>query len=386
MKRILKGIIVVYCHEFTNVIRDGGILLFLLFLPLVYPILYSLIYNPEIVRDVKMVIVDNDRSATSRQLARQLDATQEIAVIGYAANLNEGKRTMHEHECFGILVIPADFNRNIGRDEQAIAVLYSDMSLLLRYRAFLVAATDVAQQFGTDLQLQKSTELGITSSIFPTEDFLPITSVYMGNTKGGLDSFVMPGVLVLIIHQCLILAIGMVGGGHHERKRMGYLVTYPTNSVFISIIGRTLCYMTMILPATIFLVYYVPLIFSFPMAGNIFEILLFLMPMLLACIFFGFCFQLIVYERETVFMLWVATSIILLFLSGLTWPRYAMPQLWQVIGGIFPSTWGVEGFIKMSSNGASLWQVCDEYIMLWILTIGYFILACIVQRNLLKKQ
>lgn len=48
----------VYCREFKMVTHDVGIILFFMFLPLAYPIIYSLIYNPELVKDVSMVVVD----------------------------------------------------------------------------------------------------------------------------------------------------------------------------------------------------------------------------------------------------------------------------------------------------------------------------------------
>lgn len=369
-----QQLIDVCCREFKMVIHDGGVLLFLLFLPLAYPIIYSLIYNPEIVRDVEMVVVDNDRSALSRQLVRSLDATQEIRVVGYASNLDEGKHAMHSHECFGLLLIPDGFSEKINRGEQADAVLFSDMSLLLRYRAFLVAATNVAMEMGSNIQFDKAAALGSNSPV-SSSDIMPVSSVYMGNITAGFDSFVMPGVVILILHQCIILAIGMVGGAYREKLRNRIPIESVTDSVTVSMLGRTLCYFTLILVPMLFLVYYVPLIFSFPMAGNIFEILLFLLPMVLSCIFFGFCFQTIVYERESVFILWVATSIMILFLSGLTWSRYAMSPLWQAVGNVLPATWGIDGYVKMNTTGASLSQVSEEYVMLWILAIGYALIA-----------
>ena len=51
LKKIIKGIYIVYCREFKLIIKDKGLMLFLCFLPLVYPVLYSLIYNPELVKD-----------------------------------------------------------------------------------------------------------------------------------------------------------------------------------------------------------------------------------------------------------------------------------------------------------------------------------------------
>ena len=49
LKKIIKGIYIVYCREFKLIIKDKGLMLFLCFLPLVYPVLYSLIFNPEVV-------------------------------------------------------------------------------------------------------------------------------------------------------------------------------------------------------------------------------------------------------------------------------------------------------------------------------------------------
>ena len=46
---------------------------------------------------------------------------------------------------------------------------------------------------------------------------------------------------------------------------------------------------------------------------------------------------------------------------------------------MLPATWGVEGFIKMSSNGSSLAQVSHEYLMLWILAAAWWAAGWVVQ-------
>ena len=81
----------VYCREFKMVTHDVGIILFFMFLPLAYPIIYSLIYNPELVKDVSMVVVDHDRTALSRELVRKMDACDQAHVIGYATDLGDRK-------------------------------------------------------------------------------------------------------------------------------------------------------------------------------------------------------------------------------------------------------------------------------------------------------
>lgn len=381
----MKQFIQAYIKELRLITHDVGIILFLAFLPLAYPIIYSLIYNPELVRDVKMVVVDHDRTSASRELVRNLDATQEVYVIGYAPDLHEAQKAMHSHKCYGILEIPEGFNKKIGRGETANAALYSDMSLLLRYRGFLVASTNVAQEMGAEILNKKLDTTVPLAETIAVNDPMPVQNVSLGNLESGFDSFIMPGVLVLILQQCLILALGMAGGAKHERSDLiGFGAGQGTHSVISSTLGQGFAYLTVILLPTIYILHYVPLIFSFPMAGNPLEIFAFILPMLISSIALGLCFQGVCWERESVFVLWVVTSVAFLFLSGLTWPRYAMPGFWKALSDMVPASFAVEGFIKMNTNGASLAQVSPDYIALWIQAGVYTVLAFIIQKFVVR--
>ena len=381
IRNLFSQLLFVYRHEFYLTFHDGGILLFFLFLPLAYPIIYSLIYNPEVVRDVKMVVVDHDMTATSRELVRRMDATQEAWVTGYAADLNEARRAMDSHHCYAILEIPEGFERRIGRLETGNAVMYCEMSLLLRYRGFLGAATNVAMDMGAKITETRIDEIAPLAETIAPEDIMPIANISMGNIENGFDSFIMPGIVILILHQCLILATCMAGGAKREDPRLiGYRPVNEMPSVLMTMAGQMLCYITIIFVPSIFLYHYVPLIFSFPMAGNPFEQLVFLTPMVIAALSLGFIIQAFVAQRESVFIVWVVTSVMFLFLSGLTWPQYAMPGFWKAVSDIVPATWGIEGFIRMNTNGASLAQVREPYINLWILSGAYFVVAYFVHR------
>lgn len=387
IKRQVRELFLVYCREFKLVLHDAGLILFFTFLPLAYPVVYSLIYNPEVVRDVKYIVVDNDRSAMSRELVRKIDACQGAQSIGYAANLGEARHAMDSHKCYGILEIPDGFEKAAGRGETANAVLYCEMSLMLRYKSLLMSATDVMMEMGSELQTRKIEEIAPLAATISTGDLLPIHNVTMGNIESGFDSFIMPGVIILILHQCIILASGMAGGARKESARLiGYDSFNSQPSVFMTMLGQMLCYFTLLIIPMIFLVHYVPLIFAFPMNTTVTEVFTFLLPMVIACLGLGFCFQGVVKERETVFVLWVVTSVLFLFLSGLTWPRYAMSGFWLFLSDCIPGTWGVEGFIRMETNGASLSQVRECYINLWILAGIYMALAYVVQRWVVRPQ
>ena len=63
-----------------------------------------------------------------------------------------------------------------------------------------------------------------------------------------------------------------------------------------------------------------------------------------------------------------------------------MPEIWKIIGAIIPSTWGIEGFVRMNTTGASISDVHDAFINLWILTGVYFITACLAYRYQIWKD
>lgn len=387
IKQRIMNFLRVYCHEFSLVLHDQGLLLFFFFLPIAYPIIYSLIYNPELVKEVEMVVIDSDRTTLSRKLTRMMDACDEVRVIGYASDLPEARRALNEHKAYAILQIPEGFARSIGRGETGNAVMYSDMSLLIRYRGFLLASTSVMQEIGAEiLAADINQDIPLATTVV-SGDLLPIHDISLGNIRSGFDSFIMPGVLILILHQVIVLAVGMAGGAKRENPRLvGYNPVNVAPSVLSTMIAQALCYFTIIGVPMIFLIHYVPMMFRFPMAGNFLQEIAFLTPMVIAACGVGYVYQAFVREREEVFISWVFSSVLFLFLSGLIWPIYAMPPIWKALAYICPSTWGVEGFIKMSSNGSSLAQVSGDYINLWILAGAWWILGWVVRKWIVRPQ
>lgn len=381
MKNILRQFYHAFLSEFRLVKGDMGVLIFFLLLPIAYPIVYSLIYNPELVREVPIVVVDNDRSQMSRELVRRLDATQGTWVKGYALDLNDARKAVNSHEAYGILEIPEGFAKRIGRDQQGEAVMYCEMSLMLRYKALLVSATDVMQDLGAKITTERIDRIAPLAETISSGEIMPIENIQLGNIEGGFDSFVMPGILILILQQAMMLAIGMCGGAKREHPELAfYNPAGKTPGTLVMMAGQTLTYLVIMIVPVLYVLHYVPLMFKFPIEGDLLQKFLFILPMLFATAGLGFILQGVVRERESVFVIWVVTSLVFLFLSGLTWPGYAIKGVWRFLSDCVPATWGVEGFIKMNTNGASIAQVGHAYRMLWLLAAIYYLLGYLVQR------
>jgi ABC-2 type transport system permease protein len=55
-----------------------------------------------------------------------------------------------------------------------------------------------------------------------------------------------------------------------------------------------------------------------------------------------------------------------------------MPAIWKYAGYLIPSSFGIQGFVKINSMGAALWDVSFEYRMLWLQTGIYFLITCLI--------
>ena len=89
-QRVVQGIydlFYIWRQEFRTTLRDQGVLIFFILVPLVYPLIYSFIYTNETLRDVPAVVVDCSHSSLSRQYVRMLDASPDIRVVSQCADM-----------------------------------------------------------------------------------------------------------------------------------------------------------------------------------------------------------------------------------------------------------------------------------------------------------
>ena len=83
----------IWKDELKNVFKDEGVLIFFFLVPFAYPLLYSFIYNNEVVHEAKMVVVDQSDSYLSREFTRRVNATPDVEVVAVRADMEEAKPT-----------------------------------------------------------------------------------------------------------------------------------------------------------------------------------------------------------------------------------------------------------------------------------------------------
>lgn len=384
-QRVIQGIydmFYIWKQEFRTTFRDQGVLIFFILVPLVYPLIYAFIYTNETIREVPAVAVDNSRSSLSREYLRKVDATPDVNIVTYCADMEEAKLMMKDRKAYGVIYIPADFSDNIARGKQTQVSLYCDMSGLLYYKALLLANTNVSLAMNADIKVERagnSTERQDEITAYPIE----YEDVALYNPTNGFAAFLIPVVLMLIIQQTLLLGIGLSAGTAREHNQFRDLVPINRhyNGTLRIVMGKGLSYFMVYSLVSVYILCVVPWIFKLNRIAIPGELALFILPYLAACIFFSMTASIAIRNRETCMLLFVFTSVPLLFLSGISWPAVAIPPFWKYFSYIFPSTFGINGYVRINSMGATLNEVAFEYRALWLQAGFYFITACLVYRR-----
>jgi len=376
----------VWWDELLELVKDEGILIFIILLPLAYPLLYAMIYNTETQRQLPICVVDDCMTDRSRDLIRRVDATQEVKVLAHCVSMAEAQELMRQREVFGILRIPREFDLRLWRGEQAVVGLYSDLTSMLYYKVEYLAVINVVQELNRNIKVQEHQHNTTAREEELARWPIRFEEVKLYNSAGGFAAFLIPPVLMLILQQALCLGVGMSMGRSRERFRG--LVIPPTKhykNTLAIVLGKGLVHFLLFLLMGFYMTICVTRWFGLPQLGHFAELLGFLVPYLLACTYMAMFWSHFIFRREDCILLFVFMSIPLLFLTGVSWPGASIPPFWKAVSTIFPSTWGANAYVRIQSMGASLGDCHREIMNLWILAAIYFLLSCSLYMYEIRK-
>ncbi len=371
----------IWMREFRLIFSDVGVMVLIFAVPLVYPMLYSFIYYPEVVREMPVAVVDMSRSSESRKFTRNLDATPDLKVLTADVSMEEAITLFKNREIRGIVQIPASFSADIALKRQTTVSAYADMEFFLFYKALMTGTSFVTLETGKQIQVNTLMNDGSTQQQAEiTAEPLKLVDNAMANQGGGFASYGIPAALILIIQQTLIIAIGILAGTARERHVFGTLVPMDRKRLgtLRLVIGKSAAYFTIYALLCVYMLGMIPQWFGYGQSADITELIALITPFILSSIFMGLTLSVIFKNRESSMMLYLFTSIPLLFLSGIIWPLSNFSPVWLVVREIFPSSNAIFGFIKMNSLGASIYETRKEILTLWVQAGVYFLTACLV--------
>lgn len=391
-KKIILGLDITwfeFVDELKTIFKDQGAMLIMFIAVFSYPVVYSIAYEKNVVRDIPVTVVDLDNTASSRQMIRMLGATKEISVAQEVGSLREARQIFWDGNSKGVILIPEGFEKQLLKGFQASLSVYCDASYFLLYKETLGATIQATGTLSAGVEIKRLMSAGSgEEQAMQQRDPIPSKFYNLYNPAGSYGSYVMPGIILIILQQTLLIGIGMIGGAGKERRNNQVVKSgvRVKQGMFSVIFGKGMAYFIIYLPSLAFTLIYLPKLFGFPDKGNFADVCILLVPYLFSVIFLGLMISMLFRRREHSIMTLVFASPIVLFVSGMSWPASSIPRLLYHLSHVFPSTSMIPAFLRIRTMGVSINDVRPELIFMMIQMVIYFLLAVLSYKISVIKQ
>ncbi len=380
MFRMIDLLFKVTLTEWKAFAKDPAVMLIVFFGVVFYAFYYPYPYKNQVANKAPAAIVDLDHSAMSHQIIRAASAMQEDTIVAVYENELEAQQALADEKIYGYMKIPQGLEADLRKGQNASVGIYCHGGFILLYGNVATAFTTAAMSVGATTQVKRIVMQGHSlSEAMAIRDPIPTRFFRMFNASGGYGIYAVSAVLMIILQQTLLVAVGVMGGPRKNRHFKVFKDNDETEGapLLIRYFGRSLAYILHYLVALFFFKFVIYHVFGFPDRGNIGLVLLFGLLFFGAVVNMGMWIAQFFRHRETALLVFASVPIFVVFASGFSWPSGNMLCAIQMIAAFIPSTYAIPAWLSIQNIGANFQEVSHNLIRLFELSVFYLFLGLI---------
>lgn len=360
--------------EFHNLLEPRfSLLLIILLLPLAFTLLFGDVYHENVVKNIPLVIYDQDQTHTSRTLTQFYVDSERFNTVAYVDTQEELEEFLRSGKAKVALGIPRDFSKNLRRGLGTEIILEVNSANNMFANAALTSAQEINRTFTVAAGQRLLEGLGEVP-----DDAMRLTyPVRLGiriinNPTNGYTPFMLSGLMMNGLQIALMLVFTPLA--IRELKRKTYSKEVGTWKILFA--KALPCWLTAIVAFFISLAV-MHVLFDVPVKGSLFDLLLisgaYSLFVLCALGLFAACSPNEVMSIEAP-LLYIMPG---LLYSGLSWPTFSMNSPAYYISRLFPLQYSGDCVrdILLSGYGPTLWQ---EIGYMLLLSLIFFGITCVI--------
>jgi len=286
-----------------------------------------------------------------------------------------------------MIFIDNNFDSNIKLYKGATLKLYLNTNRFLPSNDINIAVNEAVIDYNTGIKL-KFFELAGYSPEQAKELTEPlryeVRSLF--NFTESYGDFLVPGILILVIQQTLIIGLAESMAKEREENTLGGLNEMSRGNIFSMIQGKGALYLILYSAYSFFFFTFHYWLFNIKLEKSIFALSVFTLLLIIAAIYFTI-FIASFFKRKIIALQFLTLTTYPIFLiSGYSWPAFCMPQWVKYAAGCLPSTPYLAAFTRITKMGANIQQTMPELYHLLGLTIVLYLAAHLRLKSLTKKQ
>ncbi len=380
----MKNFLSLLKREFSLFFQNKVLLVLFLGAPIMYGVLIGGVYKKGKVTNLPIIVVDEDKSPLSKQLIDMFNESEVIYVAEVLNDAFQAKDKALAHEATVVVNIPRNFSSDVNYNRTTELTLFVNASNTLTSNYAMMAVNVAAGTMKAGIQIKAQQKKGVPEFV-ATQQYEPFkTTIIKQNIRSGnYLYFMLPGVLLTVLQQVMMLALALSFASEFEKGTFKDLVNRSSN-VFVLILVKILPYILMSI-LILGLYYGYSLYYRMPMHLDSLLFYGYTFLFLLAVAFIGILVSIAIPSqlKATEILMVIATPSFIL--SGFTWPLSQMPDWIVAIAKVIPLTHYLQIFRTMIIEQGASSYVQSSVWGLAIIAIVTFVLSVILLQLKINK-
>ncbi len=347
---VLRRILAIQRKEWMHIGRDASVLYFAIGMPLVLLALFGYAVSFDL-DHIRTVVVDEDRTAQSRDLVAHLGAGETFDVIGEVESAEAAEAVFRRGGARMAVVIPPGYGRGMERGDEVRVQLLIDAADNTSAQTIL----GYAARFAGHVRLAQVKE--VTGRSPPLLE-ARIRALY--NPEGRSAVFLVPGLIAIIQAMMAVVLTALAVAREWERGSMEQLFATPVGRLEI-VVGKLAPYfvigvaqLLIVLAAGLFL-------FDLPVRGSLVVLAALSTTFLLAALAQGLLISVVARNQMAATQMAAMSSMLpAMMLSGFVLPIANMPTVLQWFTNVIPARHFVHGLRAVMLRDAPLEHVIGD--------------------------
>jgi ABC-2 type transport system permease protein len=345
--------------EFKRIFSNSVLMAIFFGAPVGYGILFGNVYQQAKVKDLPIVIVDQDQSPATDKIIDAFEDNEGLHVKDVRPVPGDIKNEMPTNQYIAVITFPNDFEKDLLQKKHPEVRVDLNMANILNANTASNQINTVLMTINAGIEIEGLKKQGLhPDQAKAAYESFKINFNKLYNSTGNYVTFMLPGLLAAIMQQIIFLAMALVFSRDFEDGYFGKLTQESKSSVF-HIALKAMPFLIM-LP---FMWLIISLILSFFNVGvDVINLQMLILTSLLtfASMFIGMLFSIAIPSQLKATELLMVISTPAFILSGFTWPTSAIPELITNVAQFIPVTQYLSGFRKVAFYGGDLASIMPE--------------------------
>jgi ABC-2 type transport system permease protein len=225
------GFFLVARREWRWILHDRAALILIFGVPIFAFVVLTAVFSHPVIRGLGIVIVDADRSETSRAFVEQVAASPGLSIAERADDLSFAVRAIRSGKAIGAIYVPAHFERDLRSERRPQVVAFYNQQ-------FLTAAGIAASSLSDSLAAAVRRAAGQTAPKAATVGSLVAETIVLVNPARNYAQFLLRALLPMVLHVVIAISAGYAVGSEFRRRSMRVWLACAGGNPIVALTGK----------------------------------------------------------------------------------------------------------------------------------------------------